>query len=229
MPRITGIVIAAILAGPAMAADLSVSPPPAPPAYNWTGLYFGINGGGAWGQQDPFNILTNRFDHVSINYSGGEVGGTAGVQLQIAHVVLGFELDLDWVGVSGSSVLTPTIFGTPVGFSVNATTSINWDLTARTRVGYAQDNWLFFATFGVAVLGAKTNLTTLSGLTCGTFGIIGSGPGEVKCQEATSGSARHLEPALNMGLRPIGALRSSIATPPRPRSNSRTSTRCWWA
>jgi outer membrane immunogenic protein len=53
MPRITGIVIAAILAGPAMAADLSISPPPAPLAYNWTGLYFGINGGGAWGQQDP--------------------------------------------------------------------------------------------------------------------------------------------------------------------------------
>jgi outer membrane immunogenic protein len=81
MPRIIGIVIAAILAGPAMAADLSISPPPAPPVYNWTGLYFGINGGGAWGQQDPFNILTNRFDHDSINFSGGTVGGTAGAQI----------------------------------------------------------------------------------------------------------------------------------------------------
>ena len=55
-------------------------------------------------------------------------------------------------------------FRHPGRISVNATTNINWDLTARTRVGYAQDNWLFFATFGVAVLGAKTNLTTLSGL-----------------------------------------------------------------
>ena len=196
MPRITGIVIAAILAGPAMAADLSISPPPAPPAYNWTGLYFGINGGGAWGQQDPFNILTNRFDHVSINYGGGVVGGTAGVQLQIAHVVLGFEADLDWAGIRGSSVLSPTIFGNPAGFTVNATTNINWDLTARTRVGYAQDNWLFFATFGVAVLGAKTNLTTVSGLTCGSFGLIGGTPGELKC----SGSNKRVGAALGAGV-----------------------------
>jgi outer membrane immunogenic protein len=115
------------------------------------------------GQQDPFNILTNRFDHVSINYGGGVVGGTAGVQLQIAHVVLGFEGDLDWAGIRGTKTFSPTIFGNPAGFTVNATTNINWDLTARTRVGYAQDNWLFFATFGVSALGAKTNLTTLSG------------------------------------------------------------------
>jgi opacity protein-like surface antigen len=40
-----------------------------------------------------------------------------------------------------------------------ATTSINWDLTARARVGYANDNWLFYATGGLALLGAKTDLT----------------------------------------------------------------------
>jgi outer membrane immunogenic protein len=142
------------------------------------------------------NILTNRFDHDSINFSGGTVGGTAGVQLQIAHVVLGFESDLDWAGIRGSSVRTPSIFGVPSGFTVNATTNINWDLTARTRVGYARDNWLFFATFGVAVLGAKTNLTTLSGLTCGTFGIIGGLPGELKC----SGSNKRVGATLGAGV-----------------------------
>jgi outer membrane immunogenic protein len=181
MRRITGIAIAATLAGSAMAADLPISAPPAVPVYNWTGLYFGINGGGAWGHQDPFQIFTDRFDHVAINYSGGEVGGTAGAQIQIAHVVLGFETDLDWAGVRGSSVLTPTIFGSPAGFTVNATTNINWVLTARARVGYAWDNYLFYATGGLALLGAKTSLSTLSGLPCGTFGIIGSGPGELNC------------------------------------------------
>jgi outer membrane immunogenic protein len=181
MRRITGIAIAATIAGSAMAADLPISAPPAPPVYNWTGLYFGVNGGGAWGQQDPFNILTNRFDHVAINYSGGEVGGTAGAQIQVAHVVLGFETDLDWAGVRGSSILSPTIFGNPLGLTVNATTNINWELTARARVGYAWDNYLFYAMGGLALLGAKTSLSTLSGLTCGTFGIIGSGPGELSC------------------------------------------------
>jgi outer membrane immunogenic protein len=142
------------------------------------------------------NILTNRFDHVSINYGGGVVGGTAGVQLQIAHVVLGFEADLDWAGISGTKTFSPTIFGNPAGFTVNATTKINWVLTARTRVGYAQDNWLFFATFGVSALGAKTNLTTLSGLTCGSFGLIGGTPGELKC----SGSNKRVGAALGAGV-----------------------------
>src|SRR2546421_8749193 len=127
MRRVIGIALATGIAGPAMAADLSVPPPPAP-VYNWTGIYGGINGGGAWGQQDPFNIITNRFDHDSINFSGGTVGGTAGAQLQIAHVLVGFETDLDWAGITGSSVLTPTIFGLSVPFTVNATTAINFAL-----------------------------------------------------------------------------------------------------
>jgi hypothetical protein len=63
------------------------------------------------GQQDPFNIVTNRFDHDSISFSGGTVGGTAGAQLQIAHAVLGFETDIDWAGIRGSSNIDSTIFG----------------------------------------------------------------------------------------------------------------------
>ena len=31
------------------------------PAYSWTGVYVGVNGGGAWGSQDPLNLITNRF------------------------------------------------------------------------------------------------------------------------------------------------------------------------
>ena len=197
MRRIIGIAIVATLAGPVMAADLPIAPPPAaPPVYNWTGLYFGINGGGAWGQQDPFNILTNRFDHVAISYSGGEVGGTAGAQIQVSHVVLGFEADLDWAGIRGSSILTPTIFGNPLGLTVNATTNINWALTARARVGYAWDNTLFYVTGGLALLGAKTSLSTLSGLTCGTFGIIGGGPGELSC----SGTNKRIGGTIGAGI-----------------------------
>ncbi len=55
--------LATAIAGSAMGADLAVTAPPPVLVYNWTGIYGGVNGGGAWGQQDPFNILTNRFDH----------------------------------------------------------------------------------------------------------------------------------------------------------------------
>jgi outer membrane immunogenic protein len=53
MRRVIVIALATAVAGSAMAADLSVTAPPIL-VYNWTGIYGGVNGGGAWGQQDPF-------------------------------------------------------------------------------------------------------------------------------------------------------------------------------
>ena len=88
---------------PVSAADLPPGPLPRTPVaapvpyYNWTGFYVGVNGGGAWGSQDPWNIVTNRFDHFSTNISGGVVGGTIGAQIQASHVVMGLEADLDWL------------------------------------------------------------------------------------------------------------------------------------
>ena len=71
----------------ASAADLPTAPTyqPAPPpvaarVYNWTGFYIGVNGGGAWGNQDALNIITDRFDSLSTGISGGVFGGTLGVK-----------------------------------------------------------------------------------------------------------------------------------------------------
>jgi len=196
MRSVIGLVLATAITGSAFAAE----PLPAPPAvvtYNWTGLYVGINGGGGWGQQDPFNIVTNRFDHDSISLSGGTVGGTAGAQLQIAHVVTGFEADLNWAGISGSSNIDPTIFGIPAPFTVNASTNINWDLTARTRVGYAFDNVLVYGTFGLALLGAKTDLTGFLGLNpCVTVSIINGTPGLLTC----NGTAKRVGATIGAGI-----------------------------
>ena len=158
------------------AADLPRRPAAAPmfsptPVYNWTGIYVGINGGGGWGHQDPLNLITNRFDGASLGFSGGVFGGTAGAQIQSGHVVLGFEADLDWTGLKGSGTFIPTIGGVAVGGGVTASTSIDWEATARARLGYAHDNWLFYVTGGLALLGTKTTFTPLLG-TCGTFGIV---------------------------------------------------------
>ena len=166
-----------MLAQTAFAADLPQRPAPAPlfaptPVYNWTGIYFGINGGGGWGRQDPLNLITNRFDGQSIDFTGGVFGGTAGAQIQSGHVVLGFEADLDWAGYKGSATFVPTVGGVPVGGPVSAETKIDWEATARARIGYAQNNWLFYATGGLAVLGAKTSFAPGLGFTCGTFGIV---------------------------------------------------------
>ena len=150
----------------AQAADLPVRPAYQPPVvavqqvYNWTGFYVGVNGGYGWGQQDPFNIITDRFDSLSTGISGGVFGGTLGAQIQAAHVVMGLEADLDWANIKGSTTAVPTIAGIPFpGAMVNASTNIDWESTVRFRVGYANENWLFYGTGGLALLGAKTNLT----------------------------------------------------------------------
>ena len=159
----------------AQAADLgpAKAPPPAPlPVYNWTGIYLGVNGGGAWGRQDPLDIITNRFDEFTISYSGGLFGGTVGAQIQVAHVLLGFEADLDWANITGRATFTPAIFGLPQPFVLAARTKMDWFATARARLGYAQDNWLFYVTGGAAVIEAKTELATVAGLVCNTVGVI---------------------------------------------------------
>ena len=154
----------------AFAADLpTTKAPPTPsliyaPAFTWTGFYVGVNGGYAWGQQDPFNIITDRFDSISTDLSGGVFGGTFGAQIQSSHVVMGLEADIDWANIQGSTTAVPTIAGIPFpGRAVNASTNIDWESTVRFRVGYANNNWLFYGTGGFALLGAKTNLTNVSG------------------------------------------------------------------
>jgi outer membrane immunogenic protein len=178
--RSTAVGIALLMSSLAAgAADLPMAPmyqPPAAPAavrqvYNWTGLYVGVNGGYGWGNQDPFNIITNRFDSFSTGISGGAVGGTLGAQIQAGHVVLGLEADLDWANINGSTTGTPTVGGVALS-TVNAQTNIDWESTVRARVGYANDNWLFYGTGGLALLGAKTTLTPVAGGTCGSI-IVG--------------------------------------------------------
>jgi outer membrane immunogenic protein len=160
----------------AKAADLSCPAltPFAVSGYNWTGIYLGLNGGYGWGDQDPFNIITNRFDNFTVNFAGGMFGGTAGAQIQMAHVLLGIESDIDWANIKGSSTITPMFLAVPLPGTpaFNASTSITSVTTGRVRVGHAQDKWLFYATGGVAVLGAKTRLTTVTGPVCGTAGIL---------------------------------------------------------
>jgi outer membrane immunogenic protein len=159
----------------AAAADLPRKPLPAPllaptPVYNWTGIYFGINGGYGWGHQDPLNLISNRFDGKSVDFSGGVFGGTFGAQIQSGHVVIGFETDLDWAGLKGSSTFIPTIGGVPIGAAaVTANANIDWEATARARIGYAEQNWLLYATAGLAILGTKGNITTPPAVNCGTY------------------------------------------------------------
>jgi outer membrane immunogenic protein len=171
---------AALLAGStlsAIAADLPstksaetfLSPTP---AYSWTSFYVGVNAGYGWGNQNPLSLLSSAFDTLSYPVNGGLVGGTFGAQIQSGHVVMGVEGDFDWSGVSGSHIITPRILGRPAGFTLGSKSTSDSYLDGRFRVGYAQNNWLFYGTAGAAILNSSFTGSSLSGAACGTAGVL---------------------------------------------------------
>jgi outer membrane immunogenic protein len=167
---------AAMLLSPlaAQAADIAVSAPAPmlPTGYNWTGVYIGVNGGGGWGQQDPLNLLSNRFDRASFDINGGMFGGTFGLQIQQGPVVIGVEGDIDWANITGSLTTTPTIAGVPLATTLNLNSKIEAISTVRARAGVAMNNWLFYGTGGAAFIDETASATTIAGVPCGTLGVL---------------------------------------------------------
>jgi outer membrane immunogenic protein len=144
----------AINSAGAFAADLPMQPyksaAVAAPVYNWTGIYVGANAGYAMGKQDPLGLISNDFAAFNYTLSGGMIGGTFGAQIQSGHVVMGLEGDLDWTSMSGSGTATVVKQGILQGTGTIAS-KVSMIDTLRTRVGYAQDNLLFYGTVGVAL------------------------------------------------------------------------------
>jgi outer membrane immunogenic protein len=161
--------VALAAATPAFAADLyrPVAPPPqapaaymppAPPVYNWGGIYIGINGGYGFGDTDwepaAPGVATGDF-----SIDGPLVGGTIGANFQSGQFVFGVEGDWDWADLSGSTTNTTTCFGTSCTFQ----TSDDWLATLRGRVGYAFDRVLLYGTAGGAGGDIKSTLTPAGG------------------------------------------------------------------
>src|SRR5271166_4030745 len=99
--------------------DFFTAPPAfAPPrAYNWTGVYVGINAGGAWDSSDwAESPWSSTPAGGSYTLSGGLIGRTLGYNLQAgtSSVVLGVEADLDWANIKGT---TPPFVAVVTGFS----------------------------------------------------------------------------------------------------------------
>jgi len=147
----------AALGGVAAAADLPPSPAApyykapavyAPPSYTWSGLYVGIDGGGAWGRSSW--TTTSGFDTT-----GGFVGGTIGYNYQMDQAVLGIEGDIDWADINGS-----TSAGCPAS---SCKTSDSWLATVRGRLGYAADRFMPYVTGGLAVGDIKASLPGFPG------------------------------------------------------------------
>lgn len=176
MKRIALLLAATVLASPAIAADVIYAEPAAPvammdPVVSWTGLYLGVQGGGAFNPSEPDrqNISANFGNNTII--PGLAVGGTPGTinrafgnsfdssfdssfiggahvgyDYQMGSFVVGALLDINAVDLTASQ---SSFSNTPAFYTVER--SIDYLATARLRAGYlVTPRALAYATGGLA-------------------------------------------------------------------------------
>jgi outer membrane immunogenic protein len=137
---------------PAVAADMPVKARPAPPpaVYSWSGCYGGGFVGYGWGNSqhrnaEPTSINFGRDLTDSFDMSGALGGVDVGCQYQFGWWLIGIEVDAAATNKDGQAFDIP-----PHNINFVGQTTERWMSTARLRLGWAADKWLFFITGGGA-------------------------------------------------------------------------------
>jgi outer membrane immunogenic protein len=149
------------LSASASAADLAARPyTKAPPmvvaAYDWSGFYIGINGGGGWGRkcwdQTFFGgaPVVPSISEGCHNPSGGTVGGQVGYRWQSAAWVFGLEAQGNWADFNGSNTI---VLGRLAGSGDR--TKIDAFGLFTGQVGYSWNQFLLYVKGGAAVVSDK--------------------------------------------------------------------------
>jgi outer membrane immunogenic protein len=151
---VTASLVALGAAAPAMAADLAARPyTKAPPmlqaAYDWSGFYVGVNGGGGTSHK-CWNIA--GLSEGCHDATGGTVGGQVGYRWQTSQWVFGVEGQGNWADFSGSN--TAPVGGNPLGGAQDRTRIDAFGLITG-QVGYAWNNVLAYVKGGAAVVDTK--------------------------------------------------------------------------
>jgi opacity protein-like surface antigen len=176
------IVVAFAFALEANAADIpvkatSLQGPSAATVYNWTGFYWGATVGAAWGWYDPqtstiadgaINQSTLRVNAAGLQNikATGFIGGVqAGYNWQWSNLVAGLEADGNYLNLNGVANSGAVPFVTRGQGVVSSYGHADWLFTLRPRIGWVTNEWLFYATGGLAVtnLNGDFALTTSGG------------------------------------------------------------------
>jgi outer membrane immunogenic protein len=175
MLRNTLLLMILTVAGAAIGAPLAAAADSRAPAAvvvsNWGGFYVGghvgfgrASGTGSFadpGNTAQFNCAPCFQGFFSPDVDQRDSGFLGGVHLgynwQVAPAwLVGVEGDFTWTGVASSSntgLTSFTVGGVPFavpGSNLNLQTDINWLASFRGRLGFIQNNWLIYATGGVA-------------------------------------------------------------------------------
>jgi len=121
-------------------------------AYDWSGFYVGINGGGATSSFGwNFDGVGDEGSHTA---TGGTVGGQFGYRWQASSVVFGLEAQGNWANFTGSNA------SLQFANTVNQTKVDAFGLFTG-QIGYTWDRALLYVNGGAAVTDNKyTSITT---------------------------------------------------------------------
>jgi outer membrane immunogenic protein len=155
---VTASLVALGAASPAVAADLAARPyTKAPPmmmaAYDWSGFYIGLNGGGATSR----NCWTfGGASEGCHDATGGTVGGQIGYRWQTGPIVFGVEAQGNWADFTGDNVslLFP---------GDRNHTKIDAFGLFTGQVGYSFNNVLLYVKGGAAVVDDKYSILAVPG------------------------------------------------------------------
>lgn len=141
--------------------------------YNWTGVYAGLNAGGAIGKSTATTTTvfspTGYFARSSppaIAEAGDQsldnnsfIGGAqVGYNWQFGKFVIGGEVDFNYMNINESTECTAGYpCCPPTTFNIKSSVDTDWLFTARPRIGYVSNNWLFYVTGGLAVTRLKAD------------------------------------------------------------------------
>jgi len=194
------VVCAVALAQIASAADLPRKAPPAaaPPPWSWTGWYIGANIGYGWGDStDPQLTVVNPGSAGNIgpflgsglpgfssgnlfpdlNPSGVFGGAQLGYDHQLGKWLLGAVADIQAANFEDSQVVTTPAATTCCNADESLKARMNWFGTVRGKLGYTANDWLVYATGGLAYGRVTSDIgfaCTPGGIACGGINFSGS-------------------------------------------------------
>ena len=103
---LTGVALAALACGPALAADLPArrgmpvkAPEPVSYGYNWSGFYIGAHAGGGWSEKCFTFAGATDGCHDADGWLGG---GQVGFNYADRQFVFGVEFSGSWADINGS-------------------------------------------------------------------------------------------------------------------------------
>jgi outer membrane immunogenic protein len=161
MRKLLGVIgIASLVAGPALAADLSrpvyKAPPPMVPIFSWTGWYIGGNIGYGWGEStnpgiSSTNILFGPNSFPSLSPKGVIGGGQIGYNWQVnPNWVIGLEADFQGADINAAASHSVVNLANGNIGTTSLSERLDFLGTVRGRLGWAAGNWLFYGSGGLA-------------------------------------------------------------------------------